>query len=940
MARDFKFYPEDFPELPVKVRHMDLVIDVYDDHTNITCDQLFIAEKDLNSVALDARKLEVKTVECEREIEYNYDEKKAKLNVTFKEPVKKGEKVTLHTKTTCKPTANDLEGLYYDETPKGAPPQQITQCQQWGFQKLVPSFDYMNTKCTYKTKIIADSRYTHLITNGDIVEKRKDLGNGRSEIVYDNSITPMAPYLFFLGVGTWESFEQEFEYPDGKTFALELLTLPGTDKVAAQDGMEILSYGVMWTYVFTGPKTYKDIETKNKLFDLMQKRDMVKIGKEKGDLEQLRSEIKALADGLIFGYRYTGTVYREIAMQNSNFGGMENVGNTTIASNRLLPSKDVSDGVFGYIMEVKTHEFYHNLNGSEVTSWSPFELWLNEANNQIISDQQFSAFAAGEDYARLGNVLRIISTHGTFNEDTGAMGMPIIPEGFNNPDELITSVTYSKAPEFVRMVMLLMGKEKFMQALHNYHTRFSHSNAKTEDWLEEMEKESGLDLKRMSDVWLRQIGYPTVEVETNYNAEEKKCTLKLKQTGFKEGKHWEFPFTYALLDSEGNKLNEGMLHFKNIEEEIVVEAVDEPAIYSFNRGFSFYGKVKLDRSEDSLYLQVEKDDDVVSRYLAFYDIADKEKIRLIDNPSSEPNERFVDMIYSLLSDNELCDSIGTSLLAITDSVEDEYKAHMYEELYQARKKIRNAIANKYEKELKEIYESRTDRKIDAPYVEEQFFNIKNREVKNACLGILSEIDTPEIHKLIKEQWETGTCTTDRLTAFSLYISSSADDRLDLIDEFEKEAVGNLVKWEQFLSLIASNDAKDTLELVKKYKKSPNFRITQSNDQRALLMRFSMNRRLSLIRKDGQEFLKECLMELAPINEYNTAHLLDSFSKLNYMQEEYLPDLLEILLELFDSLDEEKSPSVYNTVRRLIKSAPRAIEAYEKVKGKLDPKYLE
>ena len=28
---------------------------------------------------------------------------------------------------------------------------------------------------------------------------------------------------------------------------------------------------------------------------------------------------------------------------------------------------------------VKVHEWYHNINGSEVTGQSPFQIWLNEA---------------------------------------------------------------------------------------------------------------------------------------------------------------------------------------------------------------------------------------------------------------------------------------------------------------------------------------------------------------------------------------------------------------------------------------------------------------------------------------------------------------------------------------------------------------------------------
>ena len=42
---------------------------------------------------------------------------------------------------------------------------------------------------------------------------------------------------------------------------------------------------------------------------------------------------------------------REIGMENSNYGGMENVGNTTILSSRLTPSKWLVDGGHVY-MEV------------------------------------------------------------------------------------------------------------------------------------------------------------------------------------------------------------------------------------------------------------------------------------------------------------------------------------------------------------------------------------------------------------------------------------------------------------------------------------------------------------------------------------------------------------------------------------------------------------
>ncbi len=201
----YKYTPNDFGKLPIKVKHMDLDFDIYEAHTDVVSHfHATVLETTLKTFFLNAKNLEVKDVTCsEHKLTYKYDEKENKLVITFNTPLKKNQNFTVITKTTCKPKANLLEGLYYDLTPKGAPPTQITQCQQWGFERIAPCVDDMTAKCTYRTTITADSRYTNIITNGDVVEQRKTVAKGRDRIEYDNTKTPMAQYLFFLGVGTY-----------------------------------------------------------------------------------------------------------------------------------------------------------------------------------------------------------------------------------------------------------------------------------------------------------------------------------------------------------------------------------------------------------------------------------------------------------------------------------------------------------------------------------------------------------------------------------------------------------------------------------------------------------------------------------------------------------------------------------------------------------------
>ena len=156
----------------------------------------------------------------------------------------------------------------------------------------------------------------------------------------------MATYLFFLGVGTYSTFTKEFEYPDGGTFMLELLVPPGSNEEAAERALSILHDAIMWVYIFTGPEQFDEekLPIRKKLWELVHKQEKIKLeAKSESTLEEsakVRNELTELVKTISHGYKYTGTVYREIGMQNSDFGGMENVGNTTIShkSHYAFPS--------------------------------------------------------------------------------------------------------------------------------------------------------------------------------------------------------------------------------------------------------------------------------------------------------------------------------------------------------------------------------------------------------------------------------------------------------------------------------------------------------------------------------------------------------------------------------------------------------------------------
>jgi len=613
---------------------------------------------------------------------------------------------------------------------------------------------------------------------------------------------------------------------------------------------------------------------------------------------------------------------------------MENVGNTTITTNRIMPFAGMTDAAYEYMINVKVHEFYHNLNGSEVTGRSPFELWLNEAVTVHV-ENQFHAFCFGEDYSRLHTVLTLVAPgNGTLALDSGAASMPIEPDGFNDPNELITDITYVKGPEFVRMVETLMGKEGFARGLDLYHRRYRHGNASRADWVRAMEESSGMDFSAMAEVWLKQTGFPTVTVAASYDPDGKMMNISLRQSGFGAGKPWTFPFRIALVDESGNDTADIVHRVEKENEDIAIPSGKKPAFLSLNRGHSFYGRVAYAAPVDELYLQAEKDRDITARYLAFLAIVDSEKMKILLDPSVFVDPRCTDLIFRTLSDDELMERAGGQFLSIFESVQDQRYAHRYRALWEIKEKIQRSVALRYESDLLSLYAKTSVPGEKRGTLEEEVPAIKRRSVRNACLAFLARLDTPEIHTILRDQLGTSLSATDRLAAFSLLMNSSSPDRLLVLGSFEKEAAAHPVSWENFLSVIGSLDSADIVNILSRVEKSGTFRIEQTNDQRALYGRFAMNRKQSLQTEAGRTFLQQTLQKLSLINEYSTVSLLHAFDALDLMEEQYHVPLVRILARLLEDLDPSAAPSVYNTARRILMGSPAAVAHFERVEGSI------
>ncbi len=183
-----KYLREDFGELPVRLEHLDIYLNFLDDGVEATNCLRMTARLELEQIALDATGLEIGAVEwctgpdsAGAPLRYDYITGQNRLVVFLPRKILIGESFFVRTRTVCHPSDYDLEGIYKDVTPSGAPQQYMSQCQQWGFQKIMPIFDDCRAKCTMRTTLEADVAYTHLISNGDIDPEANPDARSRSQ---------------------------------------------------------------------------------------------------------------------------------------------------------------------------------------------------------------------------------------------------------------------------------------------------------------------------------------------------------------------------------------------------------------------------------------------------------------------------------------------------------------------------------------------------------------------------------------------------------------------------------------------------------------------------------------------------------------------------------------------------------------------------------------
>jgi aminopeptidase N len=904
-TQDFKYRRGDLGELPATLKHLRIHIHFGNDWVSASNCMEMVAKKLLDRVALDANQLEIVSVEwCENPpdqhaevgaveplgqgtlLKYDYEKHLNRLIIQLPRAVDVGERFWIRSNTRCFPSDHVLEGIYKDATPPGAPQQFMSQCQQWGFQRIMPIFDDCRAKCTMTTTIQADTHYTHLISNGNICRHLhpdgKPLSNpmnpGFHLVTFDNPI-PMAPYLFLVCAGTWDALVDQVVYPSGRSVRLEYLVPPGAVE-AVRLPMEILKRSILW------------------------------IGETQG-------------------YEYGGDTYRTICMNKSNFGGMENVGNTTIVTDAALIGEHTLDQSLLYAHAVIVHEFEHNQCGSETTMESPFDVWLNEAFTVDV-ERQFMADQFDPGFVRLNQVesIRNPLLGPLAIEDGGHLGR-IVREGFNDPDELIDGVTYVKAAEVIRMLRLVLGADVFKAGKNLYFSRYRYGNANSDEFFSCFEEVAGRSLHQFKVNWLNTIGYPRVTAVTSYHPEKLRYRIQFEQQVPSGLQPFHLPIELALVNQAGRDLEGTRRTFELNDKraELVMDNVPEaPAFASMNRDYSFYGTFRHDNAtRDSLLLQTRLDPNLYNRVDAMRQLTDQQRIRMLTGQSAEVEADWLEIYGDILSDQDLPATLKAYLLRIDEQPLERLYCTWYQELVVIREKLMLAVNGAFRPLLRKLF-LELDTYGCSPD-ESLRQGIENRMLKQVLLDLLVIDDSEDSHDLIMAHLESATTAQDQVSALLALNRSSSPRRRAVLEQTYHAWKDHLSGYANYLRVVASGTRPDVFAMIKEERQRSSFDVTQPTWTRALFLPMAVNNKM-VWTDEGVHWVSATVKELATINATTASRLLNTFQHVGRLRLPLQKKVIEALRTVVDGVSFEACPTIHGQAKAYLKN----VEVAEQTNG--------
>lgn len=698
-----------------------------------------------------------------------------------------------------------------------------TQCEAEGFRRITWFPDRPDVLSVYRTRMTADkARFPVLLGNGDPVGAG-DNDDGTHWAEWHDP-WPKPSYLFALVAGDLTVNADSFTTRSGREVRLGIwvraVDLPKTDHALAA-----LKLSMAW-------------------------------------------------DERVYGREYDLDVFNIVAVDDFNFGAMENKGLNIFNSRYILADPDTAtDYDYDAIAAVVAHEYFHNWSGNRITCRDWFQLSLKEGFT-VYRDQGFSADQGSAAVRRIEDV-RVLRA-AQFPEDAGPLAHPVRPESYIEISNFYTATIYNKGAELIRMMATMLGPQRFRTATDRYFDRFDGTAATCEDFVASMEEAGGIDLTQFR-LWYSQAGTPRVSATLLHEAGSGRATLNLAQkvpaTPGQPVKHPQvLPLRVRLFGGEtGQPLGEEQLVvLSDASASVTFETVTERPVVSLNRGFSAPVIVESDRSAADLAFLARHDDDAFARYEAMQQLMLDTLIAAAVEGEADAHA-VVAAVADTLEDPSLDRAFVAEavLLPAENFIGDQLGVVDPDAIFRARETLRRALG----RGLEGRWRAACDPALLRPYAytpEDKGI----RRLRSVALGYIAASGAADAAALAWTQFENADNMTDRQGALAVLANGHSAERDAALDQFYNRYAGNplvLDKWFQTQGL-SSRD--DTPARVAELAEHPDFSLANPNRARALVGAFAVNQRAFHAEGGaGYRWLTEQLLALDKLNPQTSARLL-------------------------------------------------------------------
>ena len=702
-----------------------------------------------------------------------------------------------------------------------------TQCEAEGFRRITFFPDRPDVLSRYRVRMTADkARYPVLLANGDPVAQGD--GEGGKHWAEWHDPFPKPSYLFALVAGDLTANRATFTTASGREVQLAIWVRE-KDLAKTDHALHALKLSMAW-------------------------------------------------DERVYGREYDLDVFNIVAVDDFNFGAMENKGLNIFNSRYILADPDTAtDYDYDAVAAVVAHEYFHNWSGNRVTCRDWFQLSLKEGFT-VYRDQCFSADQGSAAVKRIEDVRGLRAAQ--FPEDAGPLAHPVRPDDYIEISNFYTATIYNKGAEVIRMIATILGPQKFRAGSDLYFERFDGTAATCEDFVACMEEASGVDLTQFR-LWYSQAGTPRVSATLAHEAGEGRATLTLRQSvpptpGQPVKQPMLLPLRIKLFGAEtaAPLADERLVLLGDPETSITFDGVTERPVLSVNRGFSAPIIVDTNRSAADLAFLSAHDDDPFARYEAMQQLMLDTLVGAVTQGHVDHGP-VIEAVANTLADPTLDPAfVAEAVLLPSDSfIGDQLAVVDPELIYQKREALRRDLGRALEAQWRTLYEG-----VRANRFEYSPAGKGARRIKSVALGYINASGAADGAELAFAQFEAADNMTDRqgglMTLANLTADAADARRVAALDIFYQRYRDNGLVLDKWFQTQALSSRPDTLAAVQELARHPDFTLANPNRARALVGAFAVNQRaFHGADGGGYRFVADQLIALDKLNPQTAAKLV-------------------------------------------------------------------